>query len=399
MMSVRLIYVIVFILLYANTIRIRCGCCCCGKTNIEYIEDKKMQCLIKDEENTEEMYKKKETEITDLFNKQFLSLSNEKKNKEELINTITEVLSEHKVGIPNIGATCYMNVIIQMISHHKSTIEKIIRRAFEIYNKGTIKENTVTASLAMLFLNIYDVETKRTKNIDISTIHMLVYFYLFSETKCKKGSENITYERFRVPNQNDAIEFFDILKDRINTEDGENNVLKHFELNIDNKMECKNCNYANTAKGLVYVLNLPINKEANNESLQDIINNELSRGEEIKDYKCDKCTKNCVLKKEVISSTNDNIIIAIKRYIFDEKTQKAKKINNFIKVNDILMINGKKYKLKAVINHSGTSNGGHYIININLKKLCYTFEDSSVYEDKMNSESKTAYMMLYEIVK
>jgi len=132
------------------------------------------------------------------------------------------------------------------------------------------------------------------------------------------------------------------------------------------------------------------------------------------DYKCEKCG-NCESNHidSKIYSKPKTLIIKLKRYIsspdgrrtmkFDKMVQYPKSLN----INKYLCGTTNNYKLYAIINHSGSLNGGHYYSFVkNLQENNNTFEDQWIccndsftknISEEESMTSRNAYMLFYTL--
>ena len=119
------------------------------------------------------------------------------------------------------------------------------------------------------------------------------------------------------------------------------------------------------------------------------------------------------IEKKILSEPK-TLIIKLKRYSTNYIRNRIEKITKMIEYPNILNINNYycgndllKYKLYAIINHTGTMNGGHYYSYIKtLKDDNTTFNDQWICcndsqvsniseEEAMNSQN--AYILFYTI--
>ncbi len=404
----RLILFFIIETAFINKIHSRC-CknenCSCKCQEIIYEEDKDLsgrKKLINDVQNTKDWYIKEEGRLISNFNTLIMSIA-DKKNIEEIANT----MSNHEIGIPDLANTCYINVIMQMISHSKIFVSKIINKAIEIYenDKNTsdnknIKTHPMISCLAICIMEIYNAQKYKNGNrYDINriknAIRKLIYFYLFNKTKCDKNMQNNRYKAFKIPNQNDAEEFLTLLLSDI---EQESEGITNF-LNITNQitLKCSQCKQENTTQDdqkLHYAYTNLIKE------LSDIT----KESKENINYRCNNCDKeNEYERTEKITETNDIIFIIINRIDIqtnESTTQKnvqhQKKIDKQITLNEEITINSKKYTLKSYTEHNGSTLGGHYSNFTKTDKSWLNIEDNKVFNTDYNPKSQNVYIIMYE---
>lgn len=406
--TIRLILFFIIETAFMNKIHSRC-CknenCSCKCQEIIYEEDKDLsgrQKLINDVQNTEDWYIKEEEKLIDNFNTHIENITDGKD-----IEEIADTMSNHEIGIPDLANTCYINVIMQMISHSKIFVSKIINEAIKIYSNykttsdnKNIKTHPMISCLAICIMEIYNAQKYKNGNkYEINgiknAIRELIYFYLFNKTKCDKNIQNDRYEAFKIPNQNDDEEFLTLLLDDI---ERESKGITNF-LHITNKttLKCSQCKQENTIKDdqKLHYACTDLIKE-----LSDITKE--SKGNI--NYKCGNCDKeNECEKTEEITETNDIIFIVINRIDIqtnESTTQKnvqhQKKIDKQITLNEEITINSKKYTLKSYTEHNGSTLGGHYSNFTKTNKSWLNIEDNKVFNTNYNQKSQNVHIIMYE---
>ena len=110
-----------------------------------------------------------------------------------------EIKNENLIGIINIGNSCYINSIIQTLIHSPIFIDEFLN------NREDIKKMPMSTSYNFLHIydNIINVKDYKIKEIDISS-----FIYFFS----------LKHPQFKLYEQQDAIEFFRVISEDINTE-------------------------------------------------------------------------------------------------------------------------------------------------------------------------------------
>lgn len=298
-----------------------------------------------------------------------------------------EKSSSGYVGLRNLGATCYMNSLMQqlyMIPQFRSNI-------LQIQNPND-EEKVILIQLQAIFANLQESE----KN-----------FYN-TEPFCSVYNYNGEPMNTRV--QMDADEFFSTLFEKLEKAikgTPYQKVLKeYFGGVINNQIASLECEHKSERHEDFFTLSVDIkNKKRLEESLELYIQADLLEGEN--KYKCDKCNKRVDAKKRCfIQELPNNLIIHLKRFDFDLESLSRSKINDYcefpMKLNiepftkdgierkekgetvDPAELIQYDYDLSGIIVHTGTAEFGHYYSFIKERKdddqgeQWFCFNDKSV---------------------
>ena len=330
-----------------------------------------------------------------------------------------QINNENLIGIINIGNSCYINSIIQVLIHTPIFINEFLN------NKEEIKKMPITTSYN--FLQIYDniIKAKDYKNKEVD-ISSFIYFF------------SLKHPQFKPNEQQDAIEFFRVISEDINTElnkankkyiykeiefsDDNNKIImsKEFERQINEKensiisqnfysqllntyiCECQAIKYSFQRIGDIPLLLPDKRKDVSLNELLDIY----FSGETVDfEYKCKNCHKIVKHLKYVRFAILPKILIISLQRIDTMKNKKNNikvifedflDLDKFID-NDFLKGNSSKYKLYGVVCHMGTVNFGHYTayLNLGLKGRWFEFNDSSVTITGNEFPKDNAYILFY----
>ncbi|KAJ3432089.1 ubiquitin carboxyl-terminal hydrolase [Anaeramoeba flamelloides] len=316
----------------------------------------------------------------DLFD---LILNYKKTEKKNIINKkhdeiiIKDYLSPK--GLVNLGSTCYINSIIQMLINIKD-FTKILN------------QNLKPGNLLNLFQKL---QSKGSKIINPLTF--ITHYKIFGET-------------IELNVQKDSHEFLLSL-------------FNHMELNLKKRIiKCPNEIHKNSTKlEANNILSLPIN---NSDSIYQSFENFYTQNDldEENKYYCHYCKK-YVKSKQIrkIHQVSDYLIIQLKRFTFNKNTNLVNKNMKPIQITKGFIINkfctskiknNFKYTYKIIggVVHRGTNiNSGHYYSIMKTEsKEWLKLDDKNVtkssYEElkvtgQTNQQNDTVYLLVYKLKK
>ena len=163
-----------------------------------------------------------------------------------------------------------------------------------------------------------------------------------------------------------------------------------FTLHIKKNIICPKCNHISISNDNINKLYLSINSD----KLEDMIVNYLSEVlDDNNKYKCDKCNNyvNAKIIREIVKLPK-YLIITLKRY-----SNQNNKINREINMYKEFIMK-KKYELRGIVYHSGTTNGGHYVYYGEKNNNWYLYNDSlvsKINDEKLDNIMKYGYIYLY----
>ena len=326
------------------------------------------------------------------------------------------------MGLVNRSATCYMNSVLQCLSHLLT---------FHPLNEKFFKQCRGLED--GLMFEWFQFQRKMWTN-DSSTIQNPIELLRSFNNKCKE--KDLYFENF---NQNDVDEFLtlflDLLHDSIkkkvkitlksNNGYGEADklivkgyetwkrfyehdysyIVENFHSQLLSLTICPECYYFASNHDPIQVISLEIPDES--ETIVDCFRNYTKKNilDEDNLWKCDNCSlKVQPHKKTLLFKTSDILIILLKRY--SSSLRKNNKLISYPLKLDLKEFNknygtngSNVYNLNGFCVHGGSLNGGHYyaVSKNSLDKLWYEYNDSNVREiSKDKVLNYTPYLFFYK---
>ncbi|KAF8979549.1 hypothetical protein BGZ46_005284 [Entomortierella lignicola] len=217
------------------------------------------------------------------------------------------------VGLQNLGATCYVNSIIQQFFMNKDFRSGILDAP--ISDEGPGKHDTLLYQLQALFGNLQE-SIRRAYNA-----HGFCYAY-----KDWDGNP------MNVAVQMDVDEFFNILFDRLENSVKNTPQEELFKQQYGGKLvqqiKSKDCEHISEREDSFFSIQCEVkNKKTLEESLQLYVQGEILDGDN--KYKCSSCDKHVdAIKRACIKELPQNLILHLKRFDYDMDTMRRIKIND-----------------------------------------------------------------------
>ena len=326
-------------------------------------------------------------------------------------------VSTTKIGLQNLGNTCYMNTTLQILLHTPNFINRLIQNQNIIDYKSTISQK---------FLNLINQINKNSYAISpidfkssFSMKHRQFAGYDQCDTQefCRVLLEDINSELNKIKNKplyreldtknKSKIEcdkeYYDLCKLR-----EDSIIIDTFYGQIINIFTCKSYQCNQQTFSFQKVLDLPLlipRNVSTSISLNELIEGYFEK-EDIKfETKCEGCGQKTIHRKEIFFSRPPEILIlSVQRLNMRTKRKnnisvqfsETLNLNNFID-KSCGFSNNCYYSLYGIANHTGTIDFGHYFAYIKIEGNWFEFNDSLVKPiGRIQNVSSSAYVFFYK---
>lgn len=304
---------------------------------------------------------------------------------------IAEKITTKLFGLINLGNTCFLNSILQILFHSPIFIINFLNDV----NKIRPKQDTLAYALFNLLMNIY------SKEKDIFSPSNFVNVFL---KKCNL---------FNLGEQSDSQRFFRNLASIFELEFGKlNTCIKNtFEVVVINRNQfyceniyCGKTNYENNNEQRLFNVFVSVSDVKNETSINELLSNTY-KTKILQSNKLCGCGKNLTLKRQSFFGFSEYLSINIQKVNINTRMLKQIKV----KVNDICFDQQKNiyYTPYAINLHDGGMDFGHYYSFVKIesnKNNCsdgewIRFSDEKVSKAYFKESSEKILNVFYKIKK
>ncbi|XP_051947736.1 LOW QUALITY PROTEIN: ubiquitin carboxyl-terminal hydrolase 21 [Xyrauchen texanus] len=342
-------------------------------------------------------------------------------------------LGSGQVGLRNVGNTCFLNAIVQCLSHTRSLRDYCLLKVVYLQDKHSNQEPVLMNEFSNVLAGLWDCDGGET------TVNPGKFYHIFKEA--------VPY--FSGYSQQDAQEFLRFLLDRLHTEINRQ-TSKHpaviemkeptctrfriseeafamWQRHLDrddskivdlfsgqlqlSSLHCSVCSHYSNTFDVFCDLSLPIPKKSNygrivtlRECL-DLFSQEENLDKE-KTPMCERCNRHTKSTKRLTIQRFPRILVlhlnrfTMSRYSICKSTVSVSFPLTGLDMGPFGPVDCGPvlYDLYAVCNHSGTVNMGHYMAACRVEEGWCNYNDScvsTISEEKL--QSNQAYVLFYEL--
>ena len=330
-----------------------------------------------------------------------------------------------KIGLKNLGNTCYMNTCLQNLIHSEYFIKNLFEHksliSFDSYSTTPISkeffkicEKFISSDISSYGPSFFKSEFgDKHRNFsgygqqDTQEFCRILLEDMNKELNTVK--QKIPYKELDTKNKSKIQcdkEFDDFFRHRENSF-----IIDVFYGQIINIFQCKHrdksnynayCNQETYSFEKIMDLPLLLPKKDGSIDIYDLLDDYFEKMDIDFETKCEKCGKKSTHEKQMKFSQPPNILILSLQRISKRGKNEVEvnfpdelNLNKYID-NDIYKGNT-KYTLYGIGNHSGSINFGHYYAYIKLNdNYWYEYNDSSVSSHSYGISKRSAYILFYK---
>lgn len=348
---------------------------------------------------------------------------------EKIENPFTK--KKFHVGLKNLGATCYLNSLIQALYRtpvfrysilkygtEKTKKEKTLKKVVIDSEKSSDEESNSSNGAEKEEDDEEMIESKKNQSILIIEELQKIFAKMYISEKKSISTKGLTkafgWNETDTFIQNDVHELLKILFDSVSYEI--KGIGDLFTGKFIDYVICENCKTRSSREQIFNELSLVMkNKFHLKQSMDELQYEETLQGDN--KYECSKCNAKHNAQKgmQIIDPLPDILIMNLKRFDIDFQTMQKYKLNHrfvfpfHLNMLDYLRSKPKYpkntylYDLYAILIHQGEINSGHYYAYIKVKGIWYEFNDENITKvpsQKLHNcfglRNASAYLLLYQ---